>query len=102
MGNLKDIVEKLRQYSEKQPPANYGDASTILEALFWIYTENNNLDNESVKQKFARLREYLNLPAEEYDEVFYIVSSLCLEHGKLAFQAGFSLAMNLLQEINKM
>lgn len=101
MGNLKDIVEKLRQYLEKQPSANYGDASTILEALFWIYTENNNLDNEGVKQQFARRGEYLNLPAEEYDEVFYIVSSLCLEYGKLAFQGGFCLAMALAQEVNK-
>ena len=101
MGNLKDIVEKLRQYFEKQLSANYGDASSIMEALFWMYTENNNLDNEVVKQQFSKLQEHLNLPMEEYDEVFYIVSSLCLEHGKLAFQGGFCLAMALAQEVNK-
>ena len=49
MSNMKDLVENLRQYFEKQPSANYGDANSIIEALFWMYTENNNLDNEGVK-----------------------------------------------------
>lgn len=101
MGNLKEIAKELRLYFEKLPSANYGGASSILYALFWMYTENNNLDNEAVKQQFSKLREYLNLPMEEYDEVFYIVSNLCVEHGKLAFQEGFRLAMALMQEVNK-
>lgn len=97
MSNMKNIVEKLRQYLEKQPSADYGDADSIMEALFWMYAENN----EVVKQQFSKLLEHLNLPMKEYDEVFYIVSSLCLEYGKLAFQGGFCLAMALAQEVNK-
>ena len=99
MGSMKELAAIVQQHFAKQPLASYGDADSILETLFWLYTENNNLDNEAVKQQFARLREYLNLPAKEYDEVFYIVSSLCLEHGKQAFRAGFSMAMDLMQEV---
>lgn len=101
MSNMKDLVENLRQYFEKQPSANYGDANSIIEALFWMYTENNNLDNESVKQQFARLREYLNLPMEEYDEVFYIVSALCIAYGQSAFYHGMRLGFTFAQELSE-
>lgn len=101
MRKIKEFVENLRQYVEKQPSVDYGDANSIMEALYWMYMENNNLENETVKEYFAKLREQVGMPSEEYDEVFYIVSSLCLEHGKLAFQGGFSLAMALMQEVNE-
>lgn len=50
MGNMKDVVEKLWRYFEKQPSTNYGDASSMMEALFWMYTENNNLDKRGCKE----------------------------------------------------
>ena len=60
MSNMNVIFENLRNRFEQQPPANYVDADSIMEALFWIFTENNNLHNEAVKQQFTMLREYLN------------------------------------------
>lgn len=58
MCNSKEQGEILRRYFEKQPPVSYGDADTILDALFWLYTEHNSLDCENAKTQFARLREY--------------------------------------------
>ncbi len=95
---MKGAIKTLAAYFRQHPP-NLGDEESILDALFWMYTENNNLESKEVKTQFAKLRENLSLPPEEYDEVFYIVSSLCLEHGKLAFQGGFALAMALMQEV---
>lgn len=93
------IFEKLRSYFEQQPSVNCGDAGSIMEALFWMYTENNNQDNEDVRQQFAKLRAHLNLPIEEYDEVFYIVSTLCLAYGQSAFSQGFRFGFAFAQEL---
>lgn len=98
---MRDTMEQgniLMRYFGKQPPVSYGDADTILDALFWLYTENNNLDCAEVKAQFARLREYLNLPSKEYDEVFYVVSDLCVLYSRTAFTEGIRLGMQLMQE----
>ena len=95
------IIENLRKHFEQQPPANCGGAGSIMEALFWMFTENNNLDNEEVKQQFTKLREYLNISIKEYDEVFYIVSTLCLAYGQSAFNHGLRLGFAFAQELAK-
>lgn len=99
MSNMNVILEKLRSHFEQQPSVNYGDAGSIMEALFWMCTENNNQDNEDVSQQFAKLRAHLNLPVEEYDEVFYIVSTLCLAYGQSAFSQGFRFGFAFAQEL---
>ncbi len=92
------IIQTMEAYFRQHPP-NLGEEEPVLDALFWLYTEHNNMDSEAILEQFAKLREYLGLPPREYDEVFYIVSSLCLEHAKQAFRGGFCLAVTLMQEI---
>lgn len=75
------LMEALRQYFSQNPPV-YGDAESVLDMLFWYYIENNQMDNEKIKTQFAKLRDRLSLPPQEYDEVFYIVSDLCMEHSR--------------------
>lgn len=99
MIRLKEMAEVLRQYFEKQSPVNYGGADTILDALFWLYIEHNSLDCDVVKAQFAKLREYLKLPPQEYDEVFYIVSDLCILHSRSAFTEGIRLGFQLRNEL---
>lgn len=99
---MKELTETLQQHFERQPPVSYGDADTILDALFWLYTEHNSLDCEKIKGLFRKLREYLNLPPQEYDEVFYIVSDLCILHGRSAFAEGIRLGMQLMQECKRL
>ena len=81
----------------RQHPPNLGEVESVLNKLFWIYTGHNNMDNKTILEQFARLREYLGLSPREYDEVFYIVSSLCLEHAKQAFHGGFCFALGAVQ-----
>lgn len=95
---MEKLVEVLQQHFTQHPP-NYGDAESALDMLFWHYTEYNQIDNEKIKIQFAKLRDYLNLPLQVYDEVFYIVSDLCVEHGRLAFREGIKLVFALLQDL---
>ena len=47
------------------------------------------------------LREKAKMPPREYDEVLYVVSDLCIEHGRLAFLEGLKIGMLLMQEAIK-
>lgn len=91
-------VEVLQQHFAQNPP-DYRDAESVLDMLFWHYTEYNQIDNEKIKAQFANLRDYLNLPPQEYDDVFYIVGDLCIEHSRLAFREGIKLVFALLQDL---
>lgn len=95
---MEKLVEALQQHFDQNPPT-YGDAESVLDMLFWHYTEYNQIDNEKIKAQFAKLRDYLNLPLQEYDKVFYIVGDLCVEHSRLAFREGMRLVLALLQEL---
>lgn len=81
---MKEILHAIHKSIAERPP-NYNDAESLLEMLFWHYTESNTLDNEKIKEQFDALRSLVNMNHKEYDEIFYIVCDLCLEHGRLAF-----------------
>ena len=95
---MEKLIEVLQQHFAQNPP-DYGNAESVLDMLFWHYTEHNQIDNEAIKTQFAKLRDYLNLPPQRYDEVFYIVGDLCIEHSRLAFREGMRLILALLQEL---
>ena len=61
--------------------------------------ESNRVDNSKINDCYARLREKVNLPLREYDEILYIVSDLCLEHSRLAFMEGLKVGILLTQEL---
>lgn len=96
---MKEILHAIHKSIAERPP-NYNDAESLLDMLFWHYTESNALDNEKIKEQFDTLRKSVTISREEYDDFFYIVCSLCLEHGRLAFIEGLRLGVVLMQELN--
>lgn len=97
MKNLKEIV---RYYAEKNPPI-CGDAQAVMDQLYWAFMENHRVDNDKTCEYYAILREQVRLPMREYDEVLYTVSSLSLEHGRIAFMEGLKIGMLLMQEMSE-
>jgi len=95
---MKKLTERLSQYFEENPP-NLGDAESILDALFWMYMEYCPADSETIKALYVQLRKIMNLPPECYDQVFDIVSDLCVEHGRKAFREGLRLGVVLIKEL---
>ena len=88
----------LLKYFTEHPP-NTGDANSILDMIYWHFTEYNCVDNKKIRAEFDRLRDIINLPPHQYDVVFSVVSDLCLEHGKLAFVEGLRFAFLMMQEL---
>ena len=100
MTSMKDLARQLDTYFEQNPP-NLGNAESILDAIFWSYTESNPVNSEAIRMDYAKLRDAWKIPPQEYDEILYIVSDLCTEHGRLAFQDGIRVGMLIMQEVNK-
>lgn len=70
----------------KQDPPNHGDAESVLHLLYWHYAEFNPIDNQKIRDGFAKLRDqFPHLSMQEFDPIFTTVSDLCVEHKQLAF-----------------
>lgn len=97
---MEKLIEVLRQHIRQNPP-DYGDVDSVLDTLYWHYVEHGSTDSEKIINQFAVLRKLVNIPPEEYDQVFYVVSDLCLEHGRLAFFEGLRVGIELAMEVNR-
>lgn len=97
---MKKLAQLLRSYVEQNPPS-CGNAQDVADQLYWCYMERNRIDNNKTNACYAALREKVNLPYRQYDEVLYIVSDLCLEYGRHAFMEGLKVGILLMQEMDK-
>lgn len=97
---MEKLVETLQRYFRQNPP-NYGDAESVLDMLYWHYMEHGCPDSEKIQNQFSALRKMVNFPSKEYDQVFYVVSDLCLEYGALAFSEGLRMSMELVQKLDE-
>ncbi len=97
---MKNIAAQLESYC-REHPIRMDDRETILESLYWLYTESVPSDSEKLRDGYARLREQLHfLKPREYDAVFDTVTALCTESEQLAFYAGVRLGAAFMMELN--
>ena len=97
---MEKLIEVLQKHFAQNPP-DYGDAESVLGILYEYYMEHGNSDSEKIMSQFTALRALLDLPPQKYDPIFYVVSDLCIEHGRLAFSEGLHMGIQLAGEIRK-
>lgn len=96
---MKKYLKFLEEHFKQNPP-NHGDMESVLEVLHWYYAENNSIDNQKIRDSFAKLRsQFPNLSLQEFDPIFDTVSDLCVEHERLAFYEGLRLGVTLMIEL---
>ncbi len=96
---MKKYLKFLEEYYKRNPP-NQGDMESVLEVLYWYYAENNPIDNQKIRDSFAKLRsQFPNLSLQEFDPIFDTVSELCVEDQRLAFYEGLRLGVTLMIEL---
>ena len=95
---MKEIAKTLLEYC-KVHPLDYGDAESLLDFLYWHYSEYNPIDNDVIKGQLEAIRSLLDRPSALYDQVFGLVCDICLEHGRLGFVEGLRFGMVLMQEL---
>ena len=94
-------IEKLNAFlAEQSPKFGYDDANSILEMLYYYYTENNPVDNGVIRCQFKELDSVLSkLSWSECEQVFSIAISLCCSHSQQAFTDGVHIGMRLFTEL---
>lgn len=97
---MEKLVEILQQYFAQDPPS-YGNAESVLDILYEYYMEHGSSDSEKIVNQFTVLRALVDLPPQKYDPIFYVVSDLCMEHGRMAFSEGLRMGIQLADEIRK-
>ena len=100
--NITEFIARLKAYVESHTP-NYqdGDAETLLEMLFNVYTEFNGFDNQIIWEDFNNLYAAMNgKTLRKMDQIIYPVCTLCRDHEKTGFQEGVKVLIRLAQETN--
>ena len=98
---MQKYIHALQEYCKQNPP-NHGDYLSVMNLLYWIYTEYNPIDDKKLKDGFAKLRsQFPHLSLQEFDPVFTTVSDLCADHERLAFYEGLRLGVTLMQELKE-
>ena len=100
---MEQFLQKLSAYVAEHPLVLHSeDADTILDALFWVYSEAACADGQVVQRYNENLNRLLNgLPAERVNTIIDTVNDLCWEHERRGFINGFKLGMRLEQEVSQ-
>ena len=101
--HVEEYLRKLSAYVAEHPPDFHAkDADTILDALFWAYSETACADSQAVRQSNEYLNRLLHdMPAEHANTIINTINDLCWEHDRQGFINGFKIGMRLEQEISQ-
>ena len=96
---MEKYIIALQDYCKQNPP-DHGDAQSVMNLLYWTYAEHNPIDNQKIKDCFAKLRNHFpEVDLQRFDPIFITVSDLCVEHERLAFMEGLRLGVTLILEL---
>lgn len=96
---MKSLAEKLLAYFTQHPP-HLDNADSILDMIFWIYTESNPIEDDQSKRKCKAIRERISfLSLTDCDAVFNLICDLCTDHERLAFREGIRFGMLFMREL---
>ena len=98
---MEELKRQLRQYVADYPP-NYGDGDchSILDMLYYRYSECNRLDNDEIKATFDDLYQRMHgMPLREMDRIIDVVCTLCREHERVGFTEGVKVGFLIVSEI---
>jgi len=98
---MKKYIQALQEYCKQNPPS-HGDAQSVMNLLYWTYTQYNPADEQKLRDGFAKLRsQFPHLSLQDFDPVFNTVCDLCIDHERLAFYEGLRLGVTLMQELQE-
>ena len=101
--NMNPYIDQLKKYlAEREPDYGVSDVHSLLEMLWDFYTEFNPVDNERIREKTRELGAiFESLPLKEGDQLFYMLSDLCLEVERAAFLNGIHVGVRLAEELSQ-
>ncbi len=96
-------IEKLKAFLSEQPlRCGDTDAKSILEMLYYYYSEDNPIDSAVIRCRFNELDHILyHLSLSDNNAVFYLTCKLCSAYEQQAFLEGIQVGMRLFRELGE-
>lgn len=101
-GRASEILNKLKQYIQEHPTNFYGDVDTLLELIYFHYTDYSPVETPEFKaliNPLERILRSLVETDEEADEYMNIVFELCCAYERQAYVEGIKLGARLVVEL---
>jgi hypothetical protein len=101
-GHTGEIVSAVKDYLLRNPVSYSGDVDSLLEMIYFRYTEYNPVENERVKSCFLGFLEKLhNLlrDEEEENQMIDLVGNACAEYERTAYMEGVKVGIRLMIEV---
>ena len=95
-------IQNLKSFlSEQHPSFGYDDANSILEMLYYYYTQENPIDSALIRYRVKELNDCIpHMTNKEADAVFTVTMGLCSDYERLAFFEGVQVGMRLIDELS--
>ena len=93
-------IEKLKAFLKEQSAGfPFTDCQSLLEMLFYYYSDEHPIDNAVIHCAFQQVDTILHrLSLRENDELFRVIMSLCSAYEKEAFLSGIRVGAKLIME----
>lgn len=100
---MNPYIEALKKYVAEQKP-NYGesDMKSLLDFLWYVYTDLNPIDSDTIRKKIAYLKPVMDsLSFENANLVFDTLCDIWAENERLAFREGIHVGVRLREELGE-
>jgi len=92
-------TNKLREYLDHDP-IQYAEGDSLLDELYWCYTESNFNANPELREQFQKLYHSMpELSESKFDEIFSLVNALTAKQDQAAFHIGVKIGFRLAAEL---
>lgn len=93
------FTKLLQEYLDRNP-IQYADGDSLLDELYWCYTESNYNADPEIREAFQKLhRSMPELSESRFDEFFNFVRALSAKQEKAAFRIGTKIGFRLAAEL---
>ena len=101
-GRASEIISALKLYLQEHPDNFYGDVDTLLELIYFHYTDYSPVETPEFKAVIKPLEKILRSLVEtdeEADKYMNIVFELCCAYERQAYVEGIKLGARLTMEL---
>lgn len=96
-------IDQMKTYLDEYPPEyGQGNIQSLVDLLYWSYTQTNPVDSEKIRQTICAICDRLqSLPFSEMDFLTSQVNCLCAQTEEAAFQEGVRVGARLMLELRE-
>lgn len=100
---MNPYVEQFKQFLKEDPPDyGYEEIHSLLELFGTYYLRCNPIEEENIRAQFCSLEPIVkSLSEKRKRRLFHIISDICTEYERLAFQEGVRAGAQLILELSE-